>query len=409
MILKYIGRYWKSLLLALLPTGMIVGFMPLPQIVYYIGLIFFFLLFLRYADKLNMKYLFFVIAISVGCMIFPAPEFFQQWLRFPLLVLVLGVTTPLFTSIKAYNIRSRALRYLLYILCFIAVGSFIGYFFGINYMKFFYATNPSETNRWDLTGWFGGLTPHSMLLAPCSAIAIVYFVYKLQSLKPKRNLKIFLISCIAASFISLVLTASRGALGAAVVGVGTVVYLSYKGNVKKLIWRAIGVAALLVALYPLYSAYTTGMEIKQTSNLEQGGTFSSRSVKWENRLEEFSSSPVFGIGVGIVEEKFVEDYSRSGVIEPGSSWLAILSMTGLFGFLMFFYILVPVFKDLVRKSKRYGGDFTLLSGLIAVFLVHMIIEGYIFSGGSCLCFLFWLIFGVGCAITEVSPKDNHRL
>ncbi len=409
MFFKYIGKHWKSLLLAFIPTGMVVGFMPLPQEVYYGGLIFFFLLFAAYADKINTKFLFFIIAMSIGCVVFPAPEFFQQWLRFPLLVLVLGVTTPLFTSRKAFRIRRRALQYLIFLVSFLSVGSFIGYFFGINYMRFFYATNPAEYNRFDLTGWFGGLTPHSMLLAPCSALAIVFFVYKLMSSRPKRNMKIFLISCIAASFISLVLTASRGALVAAAIGVGVVVYLSYKGNVKKLVWRTVGVVALLVALYPLYSGYTEGMELKQTSNLEQGSTFSSRSSKWEHRFDEFLSSPVFGVGVGVVDEKFVEDYSKTGVIEPGSSWLAILSMTGLFGLFMFFYILVPVVKDLYRKSKIYGGDYTLLSGLIAVFFIHMIVEGYIFSGGSFLCFLFWLIYGVGCGMTEIKTNDYKQL
>lgn len=403
MFIRYIGKNWKPLLLAAMPLGMIVGFLPLPQIVYYIGLIFYFFIFASYSEKISVKYLFFIVSLTIGGFIYDSPALFNQWMRYALLVLVLGVTTPLFTSTKAYNIRRKALEYLLYVMSFLAVGSFIGYLFGINFMRFYFATNPSEVYRIDLVGWFGGLTPHSMLLAPIAALAITYFVYKIVSAPASRNKKIFFICCIIASVISLLLTASRGALVSAVAGAAVVGYLSFKGKISKFTKRIALVLGLLAVMYPLYSSYTTGMESKQRANLEKGSTFNSRSDKWEHRFIEFSKSPIFGIGVGVVSAEFTQDYSRSGVIEPGSSWLAILSMTGLFGVFMFLYILVPVVKKLYKKSRKYGGDYMLLTGLMAVLFMHMVVEGYIFSGGSFLCFIFWLIYGVGCGLAEITP------
>jgi O-antigen ligase len=110
----------------------------------------------------------------------------------------------------------------------------------------------------------------------------------------------------------------------------------------------------------------------------------SRFTKWENRLLEFESSPFFGIGfssVNLAAEQNNGDLT--GLIEPGSSWLALLSMTGIFGFLSFLYLIGSLKSGLVESPYA---NYLLSYGLF--FMIHFIAEGYIFASGNLLFFCF---------------------
>lgn len=95
--------------------------------------------------------------------------------------------------------------------------------------------------------------------------------------------------------------------------------------------------------------------------------------------------------------------ASTGIIEPGSSWLAILSMTGIAGFAFFMTLLFSTVSKLYALFKEDNDDWALLHlGILAVFAIHFIAEGYVFSGGGALCFLFWFFFG--CAYSYA--RDN---
>lgn len=86
------------------------------------------------------------------------------------------------------------------------------------------------------------------------------------------------------------------------------------------------------------------------------------------------------------------DYNpNSGVLEPGTSWLAIFSMTGVIGFVLFMMIFV---KSISRVWHSKIKERSLLLGILFMLAFHWLFEGYIIAGGSPFCFISWLTMGV---------------
>ena len=92
-----------------------------------------------------------------------------------------------------------------------------------------------------------------------------------------------------------------------------------------------------------------------------------------------------------------------GQIEPASSWLAVLSMIGLFGFIPFLGLTLHCISYVFR-DKTNPTNSAFLGGMLFLFMVHMIAEGYVLSAGSGLFFYFWLVIG----ITEQTKNTNYN-
>jgi hypothetical protein len=148
---------------------------------------------------------------------------------------------------------------------------------------------------------------------------------------------------------------------------------------------------LLFSSFPLWSDKTENLLNKIEYSENQNDLTASRSMIWLARFEEFKSSPIIGVGFASIGKNDLTNVDKeTGKIEPGSSWLAILSMTGLLGFISFLSLL-PI-NDLFKRSKTQNEK--LLLSMVFFFFIHMLAEGYIYSAGSGLFFLFWLVLGV---------------
>ncbi len=117
---------------------------------------------------------------------------------------------------------------------------------------------------------------------------------------------------------------------------------------------------------------------------------------WQNLWEKFIDQPINGIGfcsVRLVDEIAIEHAKRTGHAESGSSWLGVLSMTGILGGSSVIIILISTIHSLqkVILLDRLRGSY--LVGILIFFIMHMCAEGYIFSAGSMAFFIFWLLIG----------------
>jgi O-antigen ligase len=168
-------------------------------------------------------------------------------------------------------------------------------------------------------------------------------------------------------------------------------YINSDSN-KVFLKKLLPLVLVLLVTFPLWKGALSGLQEKQQKNVEMmGGTSGSRDEKWSNRLEEFNQSPIWGMGFSACDPQNDEDYMRStGTIEPGSSWLAVLSMTGLIGFIPF-VIMACKAGCKVWKYRKVNQRAPLYIGLIAFLFTHMLVEGYILAGGSVFCFVSWLI------------------
>lgn len=248
-----------------------------------------------------------------------------------------------------------------------------------------------------------------MMLGPICAIALTFFVWMMIEKMKTTRMK-WIVGILAfMTFCCMMLTASRSANAAGIIGVIIVLFLNYRMRLRKVAQIAIIIVVGIFALNPIYMPYADKVISKQMNNSASGSTFASRSDRWEHRIEEFSEYPVFGYGFVAIDTKNIGEYMPStGIIEPGSSWLAILSMTGIAGMACFLTMFLPTCSRLYNLFRYDDDKLALLHlAILAVFSIHFMAEGYVFSGGGALCFLFWFFFG--CAYSYARDAITYSL
>ncbi len=195
---------------------------------------------------------------------------------------------------------------------------------------------------------------------------------------------------IYASVMVTIRDASRSALG---ISLGAILLLVYLAN--KNLTHTLGFVAFIavIALF-MMPKFVEGSMRMQNKMEVKSLIDNSRGSLWIARVEEFTSSPLCGIGfsaTGVGAEKQV------GRAETGSGWLTVLSQTGLLGLIVAILLVKRALLPLryLRENKENAFYYTLF-----VFMsLHIIFEAYMFQGGWYLCFVYWLI---------VSVPDDYR-
>lgn len=303
---------------------------------------------------------------------------FKSVPRFGLFVMVTIVVSPFIVSESALRLRMLIFRNIMIMVTVAVIGSFFAFFLGINYMK-------AHADSLKETGIFGGLFVHSMILGPAAMMAALVFFNAYQTKRDTLSIIFFFLSAAASA-----LSASRGAVMSLAIPVAYSLFMmrNTDGTKKRIIWLLILVS---IASIPISDTFTTGLRNKQKGNEEKGGTFSSRQSKWDYRIAEFKSSPMWGVGFSAIDPEGGDEYHHvKGTVEPGTSHLAVLSMTGLLGFVPYLYILIIAFFA-VKGDKDSPSRF--VRCLFIAFMVHGMVEGYALAGGSFMCLCYWMAIG----------------
>jgi hypothetical protein len=251
-------------------------------------------------------------------------------------------------------------------------------------------------------GNFTGVMNHANLVSPFAAIGALFaLVYTIES--RSRVSSIICILCLVPCFAA----GSRVAVAGLALGIPLVFLVFFR-----LRGAALAVLALagLGAIVLVAGLGHEGIIGDVTSRLGEKGLENSREQLWAARLEEFRSKPRFGIGIGMAEGAGVallEDDKLN--VEPGSSYLAVLSMTGVAGAaaLAFVFAAVGLRWVAVRMLLPKGTRAEVLA--IAAFLaVHGLGEGWILAVGSPFCFLCWLVCGRAADLADgvATPQKN---
>lgn len=351
--------------------------------------------------KVSGPFIAFYCVIFLNILITDIPPFFRPFQRGIMFVLVTMVCSSALETKLSLIFRTYLFRYLMYGIVIVGVGSFFCYFLGINMMENRWDSDNSFERYSNFGGTFGGLAAHSMMLGPMAMISALFFYFIYQKKTDKIYLLLFFLSTM-----SVVLSASRAALLALLVAI---VYNLIMGKVnavvKKRMIQILAVSAIFTI--PLYGVVFKGIIDKQERREQSGGS-NSRDDKITYRLNEFKSSPIFGVGFCSIDINGGDEYSeKEGRIEPGSSHLSVLSMLGLAGFIVYMVILYKVYTMTKRvPTHRSRFVFTCFVG----FFVHASVEGYILSAGGFLALMFWLIVGQ-CTdvpiLTKVIDRRKH--
>jgi O-antigen ligase len=385
--IKYI-----SFLIALVAFNQIFVLTPaIPQNIYYAILTICLIIgvFSSKRIKLNPLMVWLLFAALISLVVNDIPTFFQAPLRLLTFTLVVSLIGPFINSEYMAKLKVFVFYRLNRFIAFVSTFSFLIYF-GLPVPQI---------------GGFSGFFNHSMALGPMAGISLLFIIYSLiNNFKnvTKRWKRIYYIA-IVICFLVLLLSSSRAAIAGTVTGLILYLYKYFQARFSKFLTTILFVVLLVIITFPAWSDYTEGIQIKQKGSIESEDFAYSRRAFWNSRLEEFKDSPVFGIGFSVLDitkqgSSFQKD---SGSIEPGSSWLAILSMIGIVGFIPVFFIFYSNLRFLLRDRKNPLKSAVLL-GLLIFFITHMFAEGYIFASGSFLCLYIWLLI----AIIEVYKYDS---
>lgn len=343
--------------------------------------------------KMSWKYLFFLSAILFSIWLNDIPTFFRVWFRVIAFFSIVFLVGPFFM-----NDRLVCMRRLLFVRVLFALRWVVLISFFLNFIA-----PQLVIGR---TG-FSGLTNHSMLLSPVAGICALYGLYRfyLSETVLERYKEIV---CTGISFLVLIMAGSRGALVATLVGVAFFYVRLYKHHMRRLVKVTVFLLLLAVSTSSIWWPYTERLRQKMESSEEAGSVTSTRDMMWRERIREFEAYPFFGVGFASFNMDYIQTEHtinrQTGTVEPGTSWLFLLSSLGLYGFLSFLlpvsYVLYILYKD-----SGTGLNGVLAGSLMALFFTHMLIEGYIISSGAFLCFFFWLLLS---ECEQILKKRNYK-
>ena len=361
--------------------------LPLGSFYYVIFICALFLLLLNVATekkKFNLNMILLIIVIFLSIIFNDIPSVFKSYERFFMFLVIILTIGPLMASKKLIYFRSILFDFFIKLNVFICALSFLGLATGIY-------KGILVSHFGGLRVDFTGLYNHSMLLGPLSAIATIscmYFGFICKTNKKRKILFFIGLLC----FLSCISAGSRGALVALIISSIFFINKIYQGKKSKVISTILFILIVLVGTFPLWEKHSDFLMSK--GQLGDKEVFASRTTKWEQRIVEFKSSPIFGIGFASISIDGNDNFNeKTGSIEPGSSWLAVLSMTGLVGFVFLSSLTIRMLYPAI-KAKKDIQKWSFLGAILIIFIIHFFSEGYVFASGNFLFFVFWLLLGV---------------
>ena len=179
----------------------------------------------------------------------------------------------------------------------------------------------------------------------------------------------------------------------------------------------LGLGAVVICCIAIVAFVSRGRDMDSDSKSLTGGmaykgNVNSRTELWGDRVLEFKSSPLVGIGIAMATGNGASVEENGNIrAEPGSSYLAVLAMTGAIGTIAFCWALGFLWFQFIVSRQIAGLEKDILSVVGIYLAVHGLAEGWILSFGSPLCFLFWLWLGnIGdAALQPVRAIAKRRL
>ena len=328
------------------------------------------------------------------------PKFFNAWSRLGLYSVLLIIVSPLVSGDSIALSRKKLLEYIMLICVIISIGSLFAYFLGINFF------DRGEGYLEISAGSFSGLMNHSIVLGHFAGLSTVYMVSKALSKNHKFiRLVYYLMGLLC--FGACLLSASRNGIYSCVIACITIVICYYRQRILKGLFALLAFVCLAAITFPVWGDLTGFLIEKNANNVEMGDSiFFSRENKFNARIKEFESSPIFGIGFCTVNPQWDKVNYENGQVEPGSSWLAVGSMMGLVGMVPFLMICAISVKKAWKRRNR--PESCLLSSLLFFYLVHLLSEGYLMAPRSFLAMVFWLLLGAIYAPEDAIMNPNQE-
>lgn len=382
--IKLLWQYKWELLLSVCLFSNLYSFV-LPNYLYYVlWLAFIFAIVKMHTISAGMRanQTFGLICLIIFSTVINFSMFDYRWI---MMCIILYITLCM-RSYKFFLFKERFLFVSLFGYIFTGLINNYAHVIGFNY-SLMYGLHAGEESTID----FSGFTNNPMWLSAACGIGIIFLSYWMNRLwgQRKRLLALLMLPLMFLTLQTLVWGGSRSALGISIGASLLLVWLSNK-NVGKtiLIFASFGILAYVAI--PVLMSDSDKMQSKQggMNFVDESGN-TSRTALWNARIEEFKSSPIWGIGFGVTG---IGEEATTGRAETGSGWLTVLSQTGIVGLIL--ALLIVKRAVLPLRLLRNNSRMALYSALLAFLCLHTIFEAYLFQSGWYLCFVLWLVVSI---------------
>lgn len=237
-------------------------------------------------------------------------------------------------------------------------------------------------------GEFSGFANFAMWTSCAGAMSTLFFV-SMAFRKSLQN-KILKIICYAMILVSLYITiisASRSAFFLSLVCSLLIIKMQSR-KATSLMRNLIIIGCTALCFAPVLIDNADAM-LNKKNGLEITVENTSRDALWSQRMEEFRSSPIFGVGFAA---HGVGDNKQVGRNESGGSFISVLAQAGIVGFI----IVILIWITAIMMPKKIGNnpDLILIYAGFVFMSIHSIIEGYMFQAGWYMCLVIWLSVGI---------------
>lgn len=346
-----------------------------------------FVLFRSRRFSVNYSLLLFCVACAISLVFNNPVTNYLMTLRFGLFLAMLCLLSPLVDNVALREFRRYLWRFSL-ILCQVAVTVTL-----VVYLV---------TLAVEGKGALLKVISHPMLLSAVSALVGVVMTWRLlaadtEGCRYRRLVVAADIVSLVAAVLLMIWGGSRGAILSFVVA-DIYILISLSAVLKRRYWVLLTIVGSILLSIFIGGKVTARVKIKFEIGKEHNSIIFSRQQLWQSRIEEFAESPVVGIGFTNVTRKSTL-YGNTKVLslnpdvreEPGSSWLSVLSNTGIIGFLLLVYWNVELLR-MVRRRRLAGDTQAICYGaLLLLFIIEGVFEGWILYAGAFSFFLYWLL------------------
>lgn len=245
----------------------------------------------------------------------------------------------------------------------------------------------------------------AMFLAP--GVFIWFFIrYAKDTVSKSRIHSFFLRIGFASILIALYLTYSYAAW------VSIFISLLPIARLKKVLARKIALAIGMIFLcFVIFQSDT--QKLKSLIKMDHRSSFESRVMIWKSSGKMLADHPLFGIGSGNFQQKYLEyqkffsPYLEWAVPHPHNLILSFWLFSGSLGLIGFILILFEIFKNIILNKKKDDAT-SLFFAVVLSYFSYVVIHG-IFDTTywkNDLSFIFWLFAFLAISRSIELPERN---
>jgi O-antigen ligase len=175
--------------------------------------------------------------------------------------------------------------------------------------------------------------------------------------------------------------------------------------------KKISKSVILVSLIILLSIFISQWNTEKFANLKDftRSSFESRIMIWKSAGKILDDNPLWGIGPGNFQEKYLEyqqhfpPYLEWAVPQPHNLYLAFWLQAGLLGLAGFLILIIKWLQGLLTcvKKQKSSKVAAVLLGIMLYILIHGLADTPYWKND--LAMIFWIIFALGINILR-----NHQ-